>query len=84
MSINGDLSCQELAELVTDYLEGALPAAERLRFEAHLAICTGCRHYLEQMRQTISLLGQLTEESIPEPAKQELLGAFRNWKRARG
>ena len=53
-----DLPCQELVELVTDYLEGRLPTTHRLRFEAHLAGCRGCRTNPEQMRQTISRTGQ--------------------------
>ena len=77
-----DLTCQELVELVTEYLEGTLPAAERLRFEAHLAKCTGCRNYLEQMRQTIATLGKLTEESIPAGDRETLLDLFRNWRKA--
>ena len=76
-----DLSCQELVELVTNYLEGALPPAERARFEEHLDTCRGCRAYVEQMRQTIRTLGQLTEESIPSRTKEELLRTFRDWKR---
>lgn len=75
-----ELSCQELVELVTDYLEGALPPSDRRRFEAHLAVCTGCRNYLDQMRRTIALSGTLTEESLSEPMKQDLLDLFRSWK----
>ena len=75
------LTCQELVELVTDYLEGTLPAADRARFEEHLAQCPNCSTYLEQMRQTIRALGMLPEESITPEARQELLEAFRNWKR---
>jgi anti-sigma factor RsiW len=77
-----DLTCQELVELVTDYLEGALPATERARFEEHLAKCTGCRNYVAQMRITISSLGRLSEEAIPPQARDHLLGVFRNWKKA--
>ena len=77
-----DLTCQELVELVTDYLEGALSAQERARFEEHLAMCTGCRNYLAQMRQTIGSLGRLSEEAIPPQARDDLLGVFRNWKKA--
>jgi anti-sigma factor RsiW len=62
-----ELTCQELVELVTEYLEQTLPPAERTRFEAHLAGCRGCRTYVEQMRQTIQALGTLTEESLPPP-----------------
>jgi anti-sigma factor RsiW len=75
------LTCRELVELVTDYLEGALPARERARFEAHLPTCSGCRAYLEQMRTTIRLTGRLTEDAIPEQATAELLRVFRDWKR---
>jgi anti-sigma factor RsiW len=75
-----ELTCQELVELVTDYLEGALSPAERARFDAHLAGCTGCRRYLEQMRQTIATLPRLTEETIQPDAKEALLRAFRTWK----
>jgi RNA polymerase sigma-70 factor (ECF subfamily) len=78
-----ELTCRELVELVTDYLEGALSPADHALFEAHLADCRGCRNYLEQIRRTISLTGRLTEASIPEAPKQALLAAFRSWKQAR-
>ena len=78
-----ELSCQELVELVTDYLEGALPATERARFEAHLRGCRGCTAYFEQMQRTIGLLGRLTEDTITPEAKQELLQRFRTWKQDR-
>ena len=58
------LSCQELVELVTDYLEGALSAEETARFEDHIGRCAGCAAYLEQIRQTIELAGRLTPESL--------------------
>jgi len=74
------LTCQELVELVTAYIEGALPPQERARFEAHLAGCRGCTAYLEQMRQTIRLLGTLAETAISPQARDELLHAFRRWK----
>ncbi|MBI3972362.1 MAG: zf-HC2 domain-containing protein [Chloroflexi bacterium] len=80
MEISEELSCKELVELVTDYLEGALSAAGRARFEAHLADCRGCRHHLQQIRHTIRIVGTLTEETIPARAKEKLLHAFRNWK----
>jgi anti-sigma factor RsiW len=75
------LSCPELVELVTEYIEGALSETDRARFETHLRHCEPCRVYLEQMRQTIQALGRLPEESIPEHAKQALLHAFRSWKK---
>ena len=74
------LSCQELVELVTDYLEGALSAEETARFEEHLGRCTGCAAYLEQIRQTIELTGRLTPESLSPEAERALLDAFRGWR----
>jgi anti-sigma factor RsiW len=71
-----------MVELVTQYLEGAMPPRERAIFEAHLSVCPGCTAYLEQMRQTIGMLGKLTEESIEPQARDELLNVFRNWKRS--
>lgn len=74
------LACKELVELITDYLEGTLPRRVRKRVEKHLAVCDGCTAYLEQMRFMIEAAGRLTEESLPEPMKGELLAAFRDWR----
>jgi anti-sigma factor RsiW len=74
------LSCQELVELVTDYLEGALSAEDAARFEDHIGRCAGCRAYLEQIRETIALAGRLTPESLSPEAERELLDAFRGWR----
>ncbi|HET7266241.1 MAG TPA: zf-HC2 domain-containing protein [bacterium] len=76
-----EMTCRDLVETVTEYLEGTLGAADRARFEAHVAECPPCRDYLEQMRDTVSALGRLPRESISEDAKRGLLDAFRNWKR---
>ena len=73
------LTCHEVIEIITDYLENAMPAHDRRRVEEHLAICDGCTAYLEQMRETIRLTGMLTEEQVPEDQKRELLEAFRTW-----
>jgi anti-sigma factor RsiW len=75
-----ELTCKELVELVTEYLEGTLPGPERRRFDKHIAGCGACTNYLEQMRQTIQSCARLTEETIPPEAKEELLGLFRDWK----
>jgi predicted anti-sigma-YlaC factor YlaD len=75
------LSCQELVELVTSYLEGSMPGPERARFDSHLDMCTGCRRYLDQMRRTIVLVGRLTTEDVSPQAREDLLAAFRDWKR---
>ena len=79
-----DLSCRELVELVTEYLEGRLPLEERTRFELHLGYCDYCRAYLRQMRQVLETAGELTEESVAPEAKSSLLAAFRDWKRGSG
>jgi anti-sigma factor RsiW len=78
-----DLTCRELVDLVTDYLEGALPADERLDFERHLVWCSWCREYLDQMRTTIELTGRPDYEDPPSPLREQLLEAFRDWKRDR-
>ena len=76
-----ELTCQELVNLVTDYFDGALPAPERARFEAHLTDCPYCVTFLRQMRQTIRIVGTLTEDTIPPDAREALLSRFREWKR---
>ena len=73
------LTCQELVELVTDYLEDRLPAAERRRFEAHVAVCPGCEAYVEQMRALIAELGRLPQVDLPPAVETDLLAAFRDW-----
>ncbi|MGH2743734.1 MAG: anti-sigma factor family protein [Thermoleophilaceae bacterium] len=73
------LRCRDLVELVTEYLDAVLRDRDRDLFEAHLAGCRDCRIHLDQMRQTISALGDLPSERLPESARDELLAAFRNW-----
>ena len=80
MSAAEALSCRELTELVTDYLEGALPPAEKSRFEDHLAECGNCEIYLEQIRATIRVSGTLTPDELTPDAEEALLQAFRGWK----
>jgi anti-sigma factor RsiW len=75
-----ELTCKELVEIVTDYLEDRLPPTDRRRFEQHLARCEGCRNYLDQMRETIHLVGGLKEDSIPARMRERLLRAFRDWR----
>lgn len=74
------LVCREVVELVTRYLEGAMPADERARFEAHIGVCPNCARYLEQFRQTIAATGRLREDDVAPEAKEALLAAFREWK----
>jgi anti-sigma factor RsiW len=75
-----ELVCKELVEVVTDYLEGRMPAERRLLFEEHLASCDGCQTYLEQMRATIRLTGTLREDDLGTEARDALLDLFRDWK----
>ena len=73
------LTCQEFVELVTRYLDGALSADEQVRFAEHLEVCHGCERYLAQFQRTIDTLGHLPAGSIPDEARDRLLGAFRSW-----
>jgi predicted anti-sigma-YlaC factor YlaD len=75
-----DLTCKELVELVTDYLEGALSPADRQRFDEHPADCPYCWIYLDQMRQTIRALGRLPEEALPPEAIETLLDRLGRWR----
>lgn len=72
-----ELTCKEFVELVTDYLEGALPAPESARVDEHLAGCPFCTIYLEQMRATIRAMGHLPESEVSPEALRALLDAFR-------
>ena len=80
MKLDRDLTCIELVELVTEYLEGELSAAERQRFEEHVGSCEGCATYLEQMRQTLATVGRLREEDLSPAMQDTLLEAFRGWR----
>ncbi len=84
MNPTPELTCAELVELVTDYLEGVLPTEERSRFEEHLGDCEGCVVYLEQMRQTIAFTGRLKEDDLTAEAKADLVRAFRDWRANEG
>ncbi len=79
-----DLSCQDLVELVTDYLEGALELALAERFDRHLLHCPFCEEYLAQIRRTIALTGMLREDDLDPKARDDLLSAFRRWRDTEG
>jgi anti-sigma factor RsiW len=79
--VSTDLSCRQLVELVTEYFEGGLSPPDRSRFEEHVVSCPPCRRYLEQMRQTIGLLGRIPEETVSPEAQEVLVEAFRGWTR---
>ena len=82
-AIPSELTCKELVELVTEYLEDRLPVAENTRFELHLCTCTACRVYLAQMRSVIRISGRLTEEDLPPATQEDLLAVFRDWRSTR-
>ncbi|MDT9691856.1 zf-HC2 domain-containing protein [Streptomyces sp. P9(2023)] len=75
------MNCDEFVDLVTAFLDGALPPQEDARFIEHLTLCEGCETYLSQFRQTIATLGELPTESISAGARSELLAAFKDWQR---
>ncbi|MEP6729890.1 MAG: zf-HC2 domain-containing protein [bacterium] len=75
-----ELTCKELVELVTDYLEEALSSVNKQRFDEHLRGCPFCRTYLDQMQHTIRTLGSLPEEAIPPEGLDALLAHFRRWR----
>ena len=75
-----DLVCQQAVELVTDYLEGALPRRAQRRFEAHLAGCPHCTEYLAQMRETIRLTGRLAPEDLSPQQRDEFVALYRRWR----
>jgi len=83
-SLAGNLTCTEMVEAVTDYLEGRLSFVDRVRFQMHLGMCVGCRIYLRQMKQTIRTLRRLPAEPIPPQVHDELVLRFRTWKRQSG
>ena len=72
------VTCQEVTELVTDFLEGALPADETALFEQHITFCGGCDWYVDQMRTTIAAVGRIGEEDVPPELRDRLLAAFRD------
>ena len=80
-----EMTCREVLELLTEYLEGALPAAARARVAAHLDDCDPCDRFLEQLRLTIGLTATLREDDVehdvPDDVMDSLLSAFRTWRR---
>jgi anti-sigma factor RsiW len=75
------VTCQEVVELVSGYLDGTLDPDEASLFEQHINFCDGCEWYLEQMRATVATVGRITEEDVPPETRDRLLAAFRDWKR---
>jgi anti-sigma factor RsiW len=75
-----DLTCQQAVQLVTDYLEGALPRSQRRRFESHLAGCPDCPEYLAQMRALVALAGTITPDDLTPRMRGEFISLYRRWR----
>ena len=73
------MPCQELVEVITDYLEGALPEHDRIRFEEHLEGCDACREYVAQFERTITAVGVVRESDLAPEVRAGLMEAFRGW-----
>jgi len=80
MRLDRDMSCAEIVELVTEYVEGGLSTADRDRFEEHVAFCTPCLTYLDQMRRTVAGIGEVSPDDLSPELQTSLIEAFRDWK----
>ena len=78
-----EIVCQQWVELVTDYLEGALPAELQQAADRHLETCPHCREYLEQMRRTIAVSGHLRHDDVPDDVVDALARAFTDFRQGR-
>ncbi len=79
------LTCQQITELVTDYVEGRMSFGDRMRFQMHVGMCKHCRAYLRQMKATVAVLGKLPEDTeMPDDVRDELHKRFAAWSAARG
>jgi predicted anti-sigma-YlaC factor YlaD len=74
-----DIVCQQAVELVTDYLEGALSRRDRKRFETHLKRCPNCAAYLDQIKITIRITGEIEPDDLTPQARQDLIDLYRRW-----
>jgi anti-sigma factor RsiW len=81
MSETTSLSCRQIVDVVTEYVDGALSSADRLAFEQHITICPPCRAYFTQMRTVVRVAGSLSEDDLPEHVRENLREMFRDWRR---
>jgi anti-sigma factor RsiW len=80
VNLSDELTCRQMVELVTEYLEGGLSAADAERFEEHVVLCPGCTTHVEQMRITIGIAGRLEERDLEPAVAAGLLETFRGWR----
>lgn len=73
------LSCKQITEIITDYLEGRMGFAERMRFQMHVGLCKHCRAYLRQMKTTVAAVGQLPDEPMPDDVRDAMRKRFAHW-----
>jgi anti-sigma factor ChrR (cupin superfamily) len=78
------LTCREIAELVTEYAEGGLSLADRIRFQLHLGMCRSCRRYVRQVKATVGAIGRLPAPELSAELEDELVRRFESWTRTRG
>lgn len=83
MSTSPEMACAEFVERVTDYFEGSLSPVDLERLEEHLGACSHCALYLEQLRGTMELTGELREDDVRPEMRSELLGVFEQWKQSK-
>ena len=76
------VSCRQVVDLVTEYLDGALNRDRAALFEQHLNFCDGCVTYVDQLRLTVATVGQVGEDDVPAEARERLVRAFRDWREA--
>jgi anti-sigma factor RsiW len=74
------MTCRQVVQLLMDYLDGTLPAADRARVEEHLAGCDGCTAFLAQLRTSGRVTAELAELEVPPGIRADLLKAFRDWR----
>jgi anti-sigma factor RsiW len=74
------MDCNELVELVTAYLDGALDADTKARFESHLGDCDGCENYLQQFRETVQTVGRIRDDELDPALRSRLLDAFKDFR----
>jgi anti-sigma factor RsiW len=78
-----DITCRQAVGLVTDYLEGALPAQDRARFEAHLAECPHCTEHVKQIQLSVAATGHVGIEELDPLAREDLMTLYRRWQETR-
>lgn len=73
------MTCKELVELATDYLEGAMAPDQVAAVESHMADCAGCTMVMSQFRETIRLTGEVPEEQVTAAQQEALRRVFRDF-----